>query len=142
MWQSQSGTLSYEQGNGWTGVQAGVGEPQIQGKTAQPLSAHPSPTSFSASQIAAIDRVRLFEEGQEPTGCSLRTVFSGNDRNWVVSGWTATGPGATAPAAAELPRIDDTGAVISRLSNDALPNLGKNAAGRVFSPINAMGITA
>lgn len=30
---------------------------------------------FSALQIAAIDRVKLFEEGQEPAGCDLRTVF-------------------------------------------------------------------
>jgi len=34
-----------------------------------------SPTPFGAPQIAAIERVRLFEEGQEPTGCNLRTVF-------------------------------------------------------------------
>jgi hypothetical protein len=27
-------------------------------------------------QVAAIDRVDLFEEGQEPEGCKLRTVFS------------------------------------------------------------------
>ena len=33
-----------------------------------------SPTPFGASQIAAIERVRLFEEGQEPTGCKLRTI--------------------------------------------------------------------
>lgn len=30
---------------------------------------------FSAPQLAAIERVRLFEEGQEPTGCKLRTIF-------------------------------------------------------------------
>jgi len=34
-----------------------------------------SPTRFSAPQLAAIDRVRLFEEGQDPTGCKLRTIF-------------------------------------------------------------------
>jgi len=27
-------------------------------------------------QLAAIDRVDLFEEGQQPEGCSLRTIFS------------------------------------------------------------------
>lgn len=27
-------------------------------------------------QLAAIDRVVLFEEGQEPQGCKLRTIFS------------------------------------------------------------------
>lgn len=32
---------------------------------------------FSAAQIAAIDRVTLFEEGQSPPeGCTLRTTFS------------------------------------------------------------------
>lgn len=31
---------------------------------------------FTAAQIAAIDRVRLFQEGEEPEGCKLRTVFS------------------------------------------------------------------
>lgn len=34
-----------------------------------------SPRPFSISQIAAIERVHLFEEGQEPTGCKLRTIF-------------------------------------------------------------------
>jgi hypothetical protein len=34
-----------------------------------------SPTPFGAAQLAAIERVRLFEEGQEPTGCNLRTIF-------------------------------------------------------------------
>lgn len=34
-----------------------------------------SPTPFRAPQLAAIDRVRLFEEGQEPNGCKLRTIF-------------------------------------------------------------------
>lgn len=34
-----------------------------------------SETSFGPQQITAIERVRLFEEGQEPTGCKLRTVF-------------------------------------------------------------------
>jgi hypothetical protein len=31
---------------------------------------------FTAAQLAAIDRVDLFEEGQEPEGCQLRTIFS------------------------------------------------------------------
>lgn len=30
---------------------------------------------FTPTQIAAIDRVRLFQEGEEPDGCKLRTVF-------------------------------------------------------------------
>ncbi|WP_332803198.1 hypothetical protein [Sphingomonas sp. RT2P30] len=34
-----------------------------------------SPTPFDAPQLAAIRRVRLFEEGQEPSGCKLRTIF-------------------------------------------------------------------
>ena len=34
-----------------------------------------SPTPFGAPQLAAIERVRLFEEGQEPSGCKLRTIF-------------------------------------------------------------------
>jgi hypothetical protein len=34
-----------------------------------------SPRPFGAPQITAIERVRLFEEGQEPTGCKLRMVF-------------------------------------------------------------------
>ena len=34
-----------------------------------------SPTRFGAPQMAAIKRVRLFEEGQEPSGCKLRTIF-------------------------------------------------------------------
>ena len=34
-----------------------------------------SPRPFGAAQLAAIDRVRLFEEGQEPSGCKLRTIF-------------------------------------------------------------------
>ena len=31
---------------------------------------------FTKAQLAAIDRVTLFEEGQTPSGCGLRTVFS------------------------------------------------------------------
>ena len=31
---------------------------------------------FSDAQRAAIDRVALFQEGEEPTGCNLRTTFS------------------------------------------------------------------
>lgn len=31
---------------------------------------------FGKPQLAAIERVRLFEEGQEPSGCALRTVFA------------------------------------------------------------------
>ncbi len=31
---------------------------------------------FTPARIAAIDRVRLFQEGEEPEGCKLRTVFS------------------------------------------------------------------
>ena len=34
-----------------------------------------SPKPFTAPQLAAIARVRLFEEGQEPVGCKLRTIF-------------------------------------------------------------------
>ena len=30
---------------------------------------------FTAAQLAAIDRVQLFDEGQQPEGCRLRTVF-------------------------------------------------------------------
>ncbi|MBI1685889.1 hypothetical protein [Caulobacter hibisci] len=31
---------------------------------------------LTKAQIAAIDRVRLFQEGETPSGCDLRTVFS------------------------------------------------------------------
>ncbi|MDR6707547.1 MULTISPECIES: hypothetical protein [unclassified Novosphingobium] len=34
-----------------------------------------SPSPFSAAQMAAIKRVRLFEEGQQPSGCKLQTIF-------------------------------------------------------------------
>lgn len=35
-----------------------------------------SPKPFTQQQIAAIDRVMLYQEGQEPAGCKLRTIFS------------------------------------------------------------------
>lgn len=35
-----------------------------------------SATRFNELQIEAIDRVKLFEEGQTPENCRLRTVFS------------------------------------------------------------------
>jgi len=35
-----------------------------------------SDTRFTKAQIEAIDRVRLYQEGEEPEGCRLRTVFS------------------------------------------------------------------
>lgn len=35
-----------------------------------------SPRPFTRDQITAIDRVMLYQEGQEPSGCKLRTVFS------------------------------------------------------------------
>jgi len=35
-----------------------------------------SPTPFTAVQMAAIDRVALFQEGEDPGKCNLRTVFS------------------------------------------------------------------
>lgn len=31
---------------------------------------------FTQPQLGAIDRVELFEEGQSPSGCKLRTIFS------------------------------------------------------------------
>ncbi|WP_354289048.1 hypothetical protein [Sphingomonas sp. UYEF23] len=34
-----------------------------------------SQSRMRASQMAAIKRVRLFEEGQEPSACKLRTIF-------------------------------------------------------------------
>ena len=34
-----------------------------------------SDAPFTRGQIDAIDRVRLFQEGQDPEGCDLRTVF-------------------------------------------------------------------
>lgn len=34
-----------------------------------------SSSPFREAQMAAIKRVRLFEEGQEPSGCTLRTIF-------------------------------------------------------------------
>jgi len=37
-----------------------------------------SDSRFSLEKIAAIDRVRLFEESETPEGCKLRTVFSWN----------------------------------------------------------------
>lgn len=35
-----------------------------------------SPVPLTGAQLAAIDRVDLYEEGQEPEGCRLRTTFS------------------------------------------------------------------
>ena len=35
-----------------------------------------SPVPITKAQLAAIDRVDLFEEGQEPEGCNLKTIFS------------------------------------------------------------------
>ncbi len=35
-----------------------------------------SDSRFTPGQLAAIDRVRLFQEGETPSGCDLRTVFS------------------------------------------------------------------
>ncbi|PJG46364.1 hypothetical protein CAF53_19455 [Sphingobium sp. LB126] len=35
-----------------------------------------SPTPFTQSQLKAIDRVVLFEEGQSPSNCKSRTIFS------------------------------------------------------------------
>jgi len=34
-----------------------------------------SPVPFNTRQLQAIDRVSLFEEGQDPSNCSLRTIF-------------------------------------------------------------------
>jgi hypothetical protein len=30
---------------------------------------------ITAAQLGAIDRVRLYQEGETPEGCNLRTVF-------------------------------------------------------------------
>lgn len=35
-----------------------------------------SPRPLTKAQFRAIDRVNLFQEGEEPTGCKLRTIFS------------------------------------------------------------------
>jgi hypothetical protein len=35
-----------------------------------------SQTRFTAAHIEAIDRVKLYEEGETPTNCNLRTTFS------------------------------------------------------------------
>lgn len=35
-----------------------------------------SETPFTAAQTEAVRRVKLFEEGQTPSGCKLRTTFS------------------------------------------------------------------
>lgn len=35
-----------------------------------------SPSPFTPPQLDAIDRVELFEEGQSPSDCKLRTIFS------------------------------------------------------------------
>lgn len=35
-----------------------------------------SPKPFTSPQLDAIDRVKLFEEGQSPSDCKLRTIFS------------------------------------------------------------------
>ncbi|HEX7877163.1 MAG TPA: hypothetical protein VF489_11335 [Sphingobium sp.] len=35
-----------------------------------------SPEPFTPQQLDAIDRVKLFEEGQLPSNCKLRTIFS------------------------------------------------------------------
>ena len=35
-----------------------------------------SDSPFTPAQMRAIDRVTLFEEGQSPSGCDLRTAFS------------------------------------------------------------------
>lgn len=34
-----------------------------------------SPTRLTRAQLAAIDRVDLFQEGDEPEGCKYRTIF-------------------------------------------------------------------
>ena len=35
-----------------------------------------SPQPLTRAQLAAIDRVDLFDEGEEPEGCDYRTIFS------------------------------------------------------------------
>ena len=44
----------------------------------QGVAVFQSATPFTQPQLAAIDRVRLFQEGEEPANCSLRTVFDWN----------------------------------------------------------------
>jgi hypothetical protein len=43
---------------------------------AQAAAYFSSPEPFTRQQITAIDRVMLYQEGQEPVGCKLRTAFS------------------------------------------------------------------
>ena len=35
-----------------------------------------SPRPFTSAQLEAVDRVFLYQEGQTPLGCKLRTIFS------------------------------------------------------------------
>jgi len=35
-----------------------------------------APRPLTNAQLAAINRVALFQEGEEPAGCALRTIFS------------------------------------------------------------------
>lgn len=42
---------------------------------AQAAAYFTSPTAFTPAQLAAIDRVTLFQEGEKPEGCKLRTIF-------------------------------------------------------------------
>jgi hypothetical protein len=43
---------------------------------AQAVAYFRSSAPFTRRQIEAIDRVMLFQEGQDPLGCKLRTIFS------------------------------------------------------------------
>ncbi|GEM_PF-1018730 len=42
---------------------------------AQAAAYFTSATPFTPAQLAAIDRVSLFQEGEKPEGCKLRTIF-------------------------------------------------------------------
>ena len=44
-----------------------------------------SATRFTDQQRAAIERVRLFQEGEEPSDCDLRTVFAWPDRTVALA---------------------------------------------------------
>ncbi|HEY0149780.1 MAG TPA: hypothetical protein VGB70_12365 [Allosphingosinicella sp.] len=95
VWQGAFGKLEVK-GIGWAGRPTGIG---AAGRTAKGLEkSEPrrerggyvvalwngrnaaayffSPRRLTRAQLTAIDRVDLYQEGEEPEGCKLRTAFS------------------------------------------------------------------
>lgn len=94
-WQGRFGTL-YVTGMGWASRPAGRMIRTADGTRPAIFAPHRVPNGyqiaiwnrrqgaayfnsfrpFTAAQRRAIERVTLFQEGEDPTGCKLRTVFS------------------------------------------------------------------